>query len=203
MAVAQVEGGLAGLAAGLLVMVTSGSLVAGVALGTGLGLLTSFLKRSEVATRRRERLRTIRRRLPFAVDLLALLMEAGTSFQEALTAVVSEMEGTALGEELATVLRDIGLGRTRKDALDAFQDRLRDGEISEIVFAVNKAEELGTPLSQILKTQAQQLRLKRSQWVEKAAAEAQVKIVFPGMVTMVACLLIVLAPFVLQAYYSF
>ncbi len=43
------------------------------------------------------------------------------------------------------------------------------------------------------------MRIKRSQRGEKAAAEAQVKIVFPGMVTMIAGLLVVIAPIVLPA----
>ena len=66
-----------------------------------------------------------------------------------------------------------------------------------MVFAINKGEELGTPLSAILRDQAEQMRLKRSQRGEKAAAEAQVNIVFPGMVVMIACLLVVIAPIVL------
>jgi hypothetical protein len=43
------------------------------------------------------------------------------------------------------------------------------------------------------------MRLKRSQWAEKAAAHAQVKIVFPGVLVMVACLLVVMAPIMLPA----
>jgi hypothetical protein len=39
--------------------------------------------------------------------------------------------------------------------------------------------------------------MKRSQWGEKAAAEAGVKVVFPGMFIVVACLLVVLTPFAL------
>ena len=67
------------------------------------------------------------------------------------------------------------------------------------MFAINKGEELGTPLSAILREQAEQMRLKRSQRGEKAAAEAEVNIVFPGMVLMIACLLIVIAPIILPA----
>ncbi|MBY0526876.1 MAG: hypothetical protein K2R98_26015 [Gemmataceae bacterium] len=44
--------------------------------------------------------------------------------------------------------------------------------------------------------------LKQSQWVEKETAEAQVMIVFPGMVIMLACLLVIIAPFVLGAVYN-
>ena len=43
------------------------------------------------------------------------------------------------------------------------------------------------------------MRLKRSQWAEKAAGTAQVNIVLPGMVIMIACLIIIGAPFILEA----
>ena len=45
--------------------------------------------------------------------------------------------------------------------------------------------------------QAEQMRLKRSQRGEKAAAECEVKIIFPGMVLMIACLLVIITPIIL------
>ena len=80
---------------------------------------------------------------------------------------------------------------------------MEDSDIAEFVFAIIKGEELGTPLSTILREQANQMRLKRSQWGEKAAAEAEVQIVFPGMITMVACLLVIIAPILLPAVMTF
>ena len=47
------------------------------------------------------------------------------------------------------------------------------------------------------------MRLKRSQWVEQAAKEADVQMVFPGMVVMVACLLVIMAPILLPALMTF
>ncbi|MEX2092222.1 MAG: type II secretion system F family protein [Pirellulales bacterium] len=151
-----------------------------------------------VRDRAKRRLARMRMRLPFAVDLIALTMEAGGGFQECLqTAVVENGKNHPLTEELSEVLRQIALGRPRNEALSALQERLQDDDVSEMVFAINKGEELGTPLSAILRDQADQMRLKRSQRGEKAAAEAEVNIVFPGMVVMIACLLVVIAPIVL------
>src|SRR5262249_12942364 len=151
------------------------------------------------AVRRRKR---VLERLPFALDLMALMMEAGGNFPECLAAAVQENANHPLGEEFGEVLREINLGRTRKEALEGLKERLRDDDVSELVFALVKGDELGTPLAQTLRTQATQMLLKRSQTVEKEAAEAQVMIVFPGMVIMVACLLIIIAPFLLQAVYT-
>jgi tight adherence protein C len=161
-----------------------------------------FVTPRSVRDRAKKRLARIRIRLPFAVDLIALTMEAGGGFQECLQTAVAENGDHPLTDELAEVVRQISLGRPRNEALRAMQDRLQDDDINELVFAINKGEELGTPLSSILRDQAEQMRLKRSQRGEKAAAEAEVNIVFPGMVLMIACLLIVIAPIVLPVILS-
>lgn len=167
-------------------------------LGIAVAVVYGVVAPKTVRDKAKRRLGRIRSRLPFAVDLIALTMEAGGGFQECLqTAVMENGKDHPLTEELAEVLRQIALGRPRQEALQALQDRLQDDDIKEMVFAINKGEELGTPLSAILREQAEQMRLKRSQRGEKAAAEAQVNIVFPGMVTMIACLLVVIAPIVL------
>jgi tight adherence protein C len=68
--------------------------------------------------------------------------------------------------------------------------------------AIIEGEALGTPLADTMRTQAEQIRLKRSQWAEKAAEESKVALVFPAMIIMVACLAIVVAPFILGALYT-
>ncbi len=169
-----------------------------VVLGLTVTVTYALLMPKTIRDRAKRRLSRIRNRLPFAVDLIALTMEAGGGFQECLaTAVAENGKDHPLTEEFAEVLRQISLGRPRNEALQALQDRLLDDDVSEMVFAINKGEELGTPLSAILREQAEQMRLKRSQRGEKAAAEAQVNIVFPGMVVMIACLLVVIAPIML------
>jgi tight adherence protein C len=170
-----------------------------IVLGLAVIILYASLAPKMVRDRAKRRLARIRARLPFTVDLIALMMEAGGGFQECLQTATIENGDHPLTEELAEVLRQISLGRPRQEALRSLQERLKDDDIYELVFAINKGEELGTPLSAILRDQADQMRLKRSQRGEKAAAEAQVNIVFPGMVLMIACLLVVIAPIVLPA----
>jgi tight adherence protein C len=173
-----------------------GGWLAGLLLGPAVGFGYISLMTRKVGDDFRRRRAQIKSRLPFAVDLLAFMMEAGAGFHEALNTVVSNNLGHPLGSELGRVQQEIALGRSRQEALANFQSRLADDDVRELVFAVNKGEEMGTPLSAILRSQADYMRMKRSQWLEKAAQEAQVSIVFPGMLIMVACLLIVVAPFI-------
>lgn len=152
-----------------------------------------------VCNEQRRRLKILRLRMPMVVDQLALMMEAGGNFEESLRTITDEDASHPLNQELSAVLHEIDAGRTRREALLEFKERLPDADISELVFAITKGEELGTPLSSILSDQAEQMRLKRSQWGEKAAAEAEVQIVFPGMLVMIACLIVIIAPILLPA----
>ena len=66
----------------------------------------------------------IKRRLPFFLDLLTLLMEAGSSLLQALEEAVNEFRGQPVSQEFGRVLADIRLGRTRAEALLAMRERL-------------------------------------------------------------------------------
>jgi tight adherence protein C len=145
----------------------------------------------------------IRRRLASAIDLMSLMMEVGASFQEALATVTREAGDHPLGEEFRRILRDLSLGRPRREALKSFADRLIDDDARELMAAIIEGETLGTPLAETMRTQAEQMRLKRSQWAEKAAEESKVQLVFPAMIIMAACLVIVVAPFILSALYTY
>lgn len=143
----------------------------------------------------------LKRRFAAAIDLMALMMEVGGGFQEALAVAAEESKGTPLGDEFAIVRRDLTMGK-REDALRNFAKRTQDDDIAEVVMAVIEGEELGTPLAKIFRVQAEQMRQKRTQWAEKASAESEVALVFPAMLIMIACLILVAAPFLLTAIFN-
>jgi tight adherence protein C len=191
---AILAGGVVGILLGFVVSPVAGFFAAAIIAWVYQWQATSALQ-EEASLKKKQ----IRKRLPFAIDLMALTLEAGATFPESMAVVVRENKEHPLGIELADVVRQVEGGLARRVALDTWQQRLGDTDISDFVFAVNKGEELGTPLALILRTQADQIRLKQSQWGERDAGEAQVQLVFPGMVVMLACMLVVLAPMVLPA----
>ncbi|MDG1873679.1 MAG: type II secretion system F family protein, partial [Mariniblastus sp.] len=147
---------------------------AGIMLGIILTLLTMVLMRRNLTNKARARLVKVKRRMPFMLDLMTLLMEAGTTFLHALEQAVGEYRGHPLSVEFNRVLTDMNLGKTRKEAFEGMRDRLQDDEITSILGSMIQAEELGTPLSSVFRTQADVLRLKRSQRAEAIAGEAGV-----------------------------
>lgn len=161
-------------------------------------LLTAWLLRLRLASRAAWRLRAIKRRMPFLLDLLTLLMEAGSTFLRALSQAVKEFEGHPVAEEFGRVLTDMNLGKTRHEAFSAMRDRLSDDEITSIVGSILQGESLGTPLAQIFRTQADVLRLKRTQRAETVAGEAGVNMLLPAILVMVATVLIIIGPFMLN-----
>jgi tight adherence protein C len=143
----------------------------------------------------------LKRQFAAAIDLMALMMDVGGGFHEAMAVAADEAKGTPLGDELAIVRRDLALGK-RDDALRNLVTRTQDEDIGEVVMALIEGQQLGTPLADILRTQASQMRLKRTQWAEKASAESEVALVFPAMLIMLACLILIAAPFVLSALFE-
>ncbi len=135
----------------------------GVLLALLAALLTVGLIRFRLAQRAATRLKAIKRRMPFLLDLLTLLMEAGSTFLRALAQAVEEFQGHPVAEEFGRVLTDMNLGKTRTEAFIAMRQRLADDEITSIIGSILQGENLGTPLAQVFRTQADVLRLKRTQ----------------------------------------
>jgi len=138
-----------------------------------------YLPMMWVRGRVRRRQDDIRRSLPYALDLLTLSVEAGLDFTQAMTRIVKKLGDSALAVELGQTVRDIHLGRTRVQALRELSRRVDLSELNSLVGALIQADELGSSLGPILRIQADQLRIRRSQTAEKLAMEAPVKILLP------------------------
>ncbi|MCD4726273.1 MAG: type II secretion system F family protein [Pirellulales bacterium] len=173
----------------------------GIALAAMFVAITVWLLRRRLAARARSRLHQLKRRMPFLLDLLTLLMEAGSTFLGAMRQAVDEFQGHPIAEEFGRVLTDMNLGKTRTESLLAMRDRLADDEITSIVGSIVQGETLGTPLANIFRTQADVLRIKRTQRAELLAGEAGVNMLLPGVLIMIATVLIIIGPFMLNYLY--
>jgi tight adherence protein C len=163
--------------------------------------LTVWLLRRRLYRLAQNRLLEIKRRMPFLLDLLTLLMEAGSSFLQSLRQAVKEFGDHSVAQEFGRVLGDMNVGKARTEAFDNLRRRMNDEEINAIVGSIIQSEELGTPLSDIFRTQADVLRVKRSQRAETIAGEAGVNMLLPGVLVMASTVLIILGPFVLNYLY--
>jgi tight adherence protein C len=154
------------------------------------GLLPIYWLRIRLLARKK----AILKALPDAVDLIVTTVEAGMSLDGALAEVGGQTRGP-LGEELKLAIRETALGRGRRDALQRMIDRTEVPELKTFIQSIIQAEQTGIPIGQVLRTQAQQVRLKKRQRAEAEAQRAPVKMVVV-LVTMVlpSMLLMVMGP---------
>lgn len=127
----------------------------------------------------KKRHREIETGLPFVLDLLTLSVEAGLDFMTAIRRLIDRRKVDALSEEFIRAVREMQVGRTRKDALRDMAQRAQNPDLSSVVSALVQADELGVGIGTILRIQAEQMRTRRFQRAEKMANEAPVKLLFP------------------------
>jgi tight adherence protein C len=159
--------------------------------GMVIGLVISLYS---IANKASERLRNITRQLPYALDLISLAMGAGATFAEAARTIVSEDRNDPLNVELRAVLAEMELGTTRRQALQNLANRVPIEPMQNLVSSVIQAEELGTPLGDVLEDQATLLRMQRSVRAENRAAVAGVRILVPCLLLVIAVLLTIFGP---------
>lgn len=147
------------------------------------------------ATRRVMR---ISKKLPYTLDLIALMMGAGSSFTEAINTIIRDDPNDDLNQELQIVRAEIELGATRAIAMANLAERIPLESLRSVVGAINQAESLGSPLSAILKTQSTMMRLHRSVRAEKLSASASLRILIPSMLILMAVVLIIFGPIAIK-----
>ena len=125
-----------------------------------------------MAEKRQEEITTS---LPDFMDLLAISITAGVGFDLALNNVVDRMKG-ALAEELERMLRELRLGNPRRLAYRKMIWRNNSQSLRSFFSAMMQADELGTPVADILEWQAQTMRHRRIQEARRKGAKASTKI---------------------------
>jgi len=116
--------------------------------------------------------------LPDALDMMTIAVEAGLSFEQALAEIVSRWQHD-LAKEFRRVLYEVGIGKSRREALEHLSERTGVPDLISFVTAVNHSEELGTSLARVLNIQSQEMRIRRRQRAQEAANKVPVKILFP------------------------
>jgi len=165
-------------------------------LGAGVGFVLSLIQIRDKALKR---LRLISKQIPYSLDLIALAMGAGGTFTEAAETVVREEgDDNPFNVELRALLAEMELGSTRRRALESMAERIPLEQLRSIVSSVVQAEELGTPLGEVLHAQANLLRLQRSAKAENAAAVASVRILVPSLLILMAVILALFSPMILR-----
>lgn len=140
----------------------------------------------------------IKSQLPDAIDLMSVCMEAGLSFDASLVKIAERMEGPLI-DELMTVFKQIQLGKNRNDALKSLSDSSDVKELKTFVSAVIQAGQLGIPITNVLQSQSEQLRMNKSEEIKEVAAKVPTKMTIPTVTLILpAIICVILGPVVFQ-----
>ena len=110
----------------------------------------------------------IDRGLSDAMDLIVTNVESGVGLQAAMINVAQKYAGP-IGREFSRTIREISLGRSSQDALDAMARRSGSRELALFARAISQAERNGLPVARVLRAQAEELRERRRQLARERA----------------------------------
>lgn len=154
----------------------------------GVGLLFPNLILSKKQT---ERQRRIINSLPDIIDLLTVSVEAGLSFDGALTKVIEKMPGP-LAKEFENVLQEMKVGKQKKDALKDMAERVGVQDLTTFVGSIVQADQFGVSIGHVLRIQSEQIRQKRRQRAQEKAMKAPVKMLIPMIIFIFPTIFVVL-----------
>lgn len=137
------------------------------------------------------------RAMPFAVDMLALSVEAGLDFVAAMQKVIEKAKRSPLVDEFEMMIKETKVGASRAEALRNMSWRIDTIEIASFCATLIAADSVGASIGPILKNLSNDIRQKKSSDVEKQGAKATTKILIPMIFFIVpAVLLMIAAPLV-------
>jgi len=152
--------------------------------------LPHLLLSSKITKRQNE----IRKAMPDALDLLTICVEAGLGFDAAMSKVSEKWENE-LSLAFARTIREVLLGKVRREALKDMSDRLGIAEMTSFVAAIIQSEQLGVSMAKVLRIQSDQMRLKRRQRAEEEAHKAPIKMIIPmALLIFPSIMIIILTP---------
>ena len=129
--------------------------------------------------------------LPSVLDLLTIAVSAGLALEQALSLVARQSTGM-VAQELQEAAREMALGRTLVEALDALAERNAVPELAGVASQLRAAHEQGLPLAQALSAQAEALRERQRLRVLEAGGKATVQMILPVAVFILPVLFVIL-----------
>ena len=183
---------LAAIAAGLgLLLISGGPTLLSVLLMVAVTVVAYFLPELLLYSRGQERKEAISLELADTLDQMTIAVEAGLGFESAMARAGANGKGP-LAEELVRTLQDIAVGQPRREAYLALAERTGVVDLARFIRAVVQADAYGVSIADVLRTQAQEMRLKRRQRAEEKAMQIPVKVIFPLILCILPTLFIVL-----------
>lgn len=161
-----------------------------------------YLPELMIGSRIARRQKGVRKAMPDALDLLTICVEAGLGFDGAMSKVYEKWDNE-LSLAFGRAIREMQLGKLRREALRDMAERIGIPEMTSFTAAVIQSEQLGVSMAKVLRIQADQMRIKRRQRAEEEAHQAPIKMLIPmSMLIFPAICIVLMTPAALQLFRS-
>lgn len=187
-------GAAAGAVVGAFISLEMGLLLAAVAAAAGLYAPTWALRRLE-----RERALELERSLPEMLEVVALGLRSGLSFDRSFQ-LYSMHFPSSFARSCASAQKSWSLGlRTRDEALRELAQSYRSDQLERTAERIVRSLRFGSALAPDLEAAAAEARARRRSQVEERVAKAPVKMMVPtGALILPAMLILILGPILLE-----
>ena len=187
-------GAAAGAVVGAVISLEMGLLLAAVAAAAGLSAPTWALRRLE-----RERALELERSLPEMLEVVALGLRSGLSFDRSFQ-LYSMHFPSSFARSCASAQKTWSLGlRTRDEALRELAQSYRSDQLERTAERIVRSLRFGSALAPDLEAAAAEARARRRSQVEERVAKAPVKMMVPtGALILPAMLILILGPILLE-----
>lgn len=187
-------GAAAGAVVGAVISLEMGLLLAAVSAAAGLYAPTWALRRLE-----RERALELERSLPEMLEVVALGLRSGLSFDRSFQ-LYSMHFPSSFARSCASAQKSWSLGlRTRDEALRELAQSYRSDQLERTAERIVRSLRFGSALAPDLEAAAAEARARRRSQVEERVAKAPVKMMVPtGALILPAMLILILGPILLE-----
>ena len=162
-------------------------LVLAIGMAVGSQLLPDFILNRRV----RNRADQLSVHLPSAIDQIVVSLEAGLGFDAAVSYFARRGQ-SPLAAELRVMLTEIQMGEPRVDALKRLAERVPSDAMRSVVQTLIQSEGMGLSRTQILKSQAVDLRNRWQAAAEERAQKAPVRMLFPIVIFILPVMFVVI-----------
>ena len=184
----------------MLLEMEAGYVLTALVMGGFIGWLIPVVQLQNLAEARQT---SIRRDLPFAIDLISSAMSAGLDFSAAVRYYVEHTAFGPLTQEFGIALKMLELGNNRNDALKAMAERLGIDEFRSLVNAVVQGTEMGASITDTLRINAEEMRRVRVAAAERKAQRAPSLMMIPmALFIMPSVFIIIFVPIYLRVQSS-
>lgn len=123
----------------------------------------------------------IRLAMPDGMDMLAVSVEAGLTIDGAFQRLIAHEapSSRALCQEIRLFLKDIQLGRSRREAFTDLGQRSGVHDLQLFASALNQADAWGVEMATVMRVQSDHVRTRRLQRAEEQAMKAPIKMLLP------------------------